>query len=305
MLGELQQQAATDPLNVGTLLSWMSAHGQAAEARAWAANLPAPITQVPVVALRLAEANLRLADWAALESLTKDAQWGDVEILRLAFLCRALRETGQEDAAAIQWRAALANAKKNPSILPQTTDMLAAWGWGKERRELLWVAADLSKEVGWALRSLYQDYMAAGETNNLLRVATKMAELEPKSPDVQNNVACLLLLLNRHAVTPFATDSAFVSARDLYQRFPTDPRYVSTYAYALHVRGNSAEALKIMQTLRQEQLAEPATALYYGVLLSARGEVAEAAKYLALAAGNAKLLPEEKQLLEEARLAAR
>ena len=120
-----------------------------------------------------------------------------------------------------------------------------------------------------------------------------------------NNVACLLLLLNRHAVTPFATDSAFVSARDLYQRFPTDPRYVSTYAYALHVRGNSAEALKIMQTLRQEQLAEPATALYYGVLLSARGEVAEAAKYLALAAGNAKLLPEEKQLLEEARLAAR
>jgi hypothetical protein len=55
-----------------------------------------------------------------------------------------------------------------------------------------------------------------------------------------------------------------------------------------------------MQSLPKDKLEKPATAAYYGVLLAAKGERAEAARFLDLAK-DADLLPEEKNLVREAR----
>jgi hypothetical protein len=58
-----------------------------------------------------------------------------------------------------------------------------------------------------------------------------------------------------------------------------------------------------MQTLKPEQLREPSVARYHGILLVAAERGEEAGEYLALGEKGF-LLPEEKALLDEAKMRA-
>ena len=111
---------------------------------------------------------------------------------------------------------------------------------------------------------------------------------------MQNNIAQLSLLLNLNA------DRGHRLARDLHEREPKNPVYASTYAFALHAKGDTKKALAVMNTLTAEQLRQPEIAAYYGIILAAAGEHAKAAEYLDLGE-KAGLLPEEKALVEKAR----
>ena len=71
--------------------------------------------------------------------------------------------------------------------------------------------------------------------------------------------------------------------RQLYTERPDHAIIASTYAFALHLRGNTREGLAVLQKLKPEALEDPPVALYYGVLLSASGQAAQARKYLDLA----------------------
>ena len=92
----------------------------------------------------------------------------------------------------------------------------------------------------------------------------------------------------------------YEQAKELYTERPDHAVIASTYAFALHLRGNTPEALSVLQKLKPEALEDPSVALYYGVMLSASGQPDQARKYLGLAQPT-KLLPEEKHLLEVAR----
>ena len=91
-------------------------------------------------------------------------------------------------------------------------------------------------------------------------------------------------------------------AREVHQQAPTNSFYAATYAYSLYVQGKKAEALKVMQQLKPEELDRPSTAGYYGLMLKAAGDNAKAAIYLEKAA-KAQLLPEEKKLFAQAKTA--
>jgi Flp pilus assembly protein TadD len=110
---------------------------------------------------------------------------------------------------------------------------------------------------------------------------------------VQNNFAQLSLLLNLNA------DRGQKIAREVYEQDPKNPAYASTYAFALHVAGDTKKGLKILETLTPEQLHKPEIAAYYGILLAAAGD-ARAAEFLDLGE-KATLLPQEKALIEKAR----
>ncbi len=86
-------------------------------------------------------------------------------------------------------------------------------------------------------------------------------------------------------------------AREVYLAATNNPTFVSTHAYALHLRGQSAEALRLMQTLPEKELERPGVATYYAVLLAANGQRDKAAPFVALAE-KGRPLPEEKRLLE-------
>ena len=102
----------------------------------------------------------------------------------------------------------------------------------------------------------------------------------------------LLLSLN--------TDRGQTLARDVYEKDPKNPTYVSTYAFALYLKGEAPKARKLFAALTDAQLHEPAIALYYGIILAAVGDGDRAAEFLDLGQ-KASLLPEEKALLEKAR----
>jgi len=89
-------------------------------------------------------------------------------------------------------------------------------------------------------------------------------------------------------------------AREVYTRCPTNASCISTYAYSQLLQKHPAEALKTMEQIKPDQLENPSLAAYYGVILEAAGKRDQARHYLDLAA-KAKLLPEERKLVEAAK----
>jgi len=101
------------------------------------------------------------------------------------------------------------------------------------------------------------------------------------------------LLLNAKELRPHDL------ARDVYKKAPTNAAYASTYAFSLHLQKKNEEALKVFDGLKPEQLAAPAVAVYYVLVLRAIGDDARVSKYLEIAR-RASLLPEERKLLQQA-----
>ena len=89
-------------------------------------------------------------------------------------------------------------------------------------------------------------------------------------------------------------------ARELYEKEPANAAYASTYAFALYSQDDLDKALKVLNSLADAQLHQPEIAAYYGIILVAAGEQARAREFLDLGE-KAKLLPEEKALVEKAR----
>jgi L-asparaginase/Glu-tRNA(Gln) amidotransferase subunit D len=61
-----------------------------------------------------------------------------------------------------------------------------------------------------------------------------------------------------------------------------------------------AEALKVIEQLKPQELQNPSIAGYYGLILKATGNTTKAKAYLE-AASKARLLPEEKKLFDQAK----
>ena len=110
---------------------------------------------------------------------------------------------------------------------------------------------------------------------------------------LQNNLAQISLLVG------VDTDRARKIATNIYQKEPTNAAYASTYAFSLFSRGDAAKAVAVMDTLGEDRLRKPEVATYYGVFLAGAGD-ARAPEFLALA-DSAKLLPEEKTLVDQAK----
>jgi len=121
----------------------------------------------------------------------------------------------------------------------------------------------------------------------------RLADLVPTDRRIQNNLAQLRLLLSADM------DRARKVAAEVYLKEPSNPDYVSTYAFALYTKGDASGALKVMNGLSESQLRNPSMAAYYGIVLAAVGENDKAREYLKLAA-SAKLLPEERALVTKA-----
>jgi predicted Zn-dependent protease len=155
------------------------------------------------------------------------------------------------------------------------------------------VAKDPANGDG-ALRALYAHFAEEGATQDLYRVLLHQEQFRPNDKTVQNNLAQLSLLLNLNV------DRGQRLARELYEKEPQNPVYVSTYAFALFHGGDARKAAQLMHSLGDEQLRRPELAAYYGIMLAAAGEHERAAEYLDLGE-KAGLLPEERALLERAR----
>lgn len=294
-LAQAKTAAAGSAALVAELITWMNRHDLAADALAWSRHLDSKITHLQPVPLAVAESLSCMRDWPALESFVGDAKWGEYESLRLAVQSHALRHLGDNASsaeAATLWRAALKAAQSRPEQLATIAKLAEGWSYRAEAAEALWQLANGSSGAKEALGALQRIYKQTHDSRGLLRVAKRALELNPNDLVAANNCASLGLLLNSDA-------SAHRSAERLYTEHPTNAAFTATYAFALHMEGRTADALRVIERLKEQQLREPALAAYYVVMLAANGNAQRARAFLP-AAERANLLPEEQSLLADA-----
>jgi thioredoxin-like negative regulator of GroEL len=293
-LEEMKTASADDPERAAALLTWMNMHKRATDAVAWSATLPPGIMSQKLVQIALSDAFVAAKDWAGLQRLVNSGNWGTVDFLRNALHARALREMGNGPDSAVQWNETLKKIAADPRQALTLAETVEKWGWRAEAIELLWLIAKDQLKGDDALRVLYGYFAKNGDAQNLYRVLLHQSELHPDDRNVQNNLAQLSLLLNLNA------DRGQKVAREVYEKDPKNPAYASTYAFALHVQGDTKKALKVLESLTPEQLHQPGIAAYYGIMLAATGDNARAGEFLDLGE-KATLLPQEKELMEKAR----
>jgi hypothetical protein len=272
----------------------MNMNNLSREAIEWSTKLAPGVIGHKLVQIALSDSFVAAKDWVGLQRLVNSGNWGTVDFLRNAISARALREQGNDPESAAQWNEAKKKVTANSRHIMMLAETVEKWGWRNEAIDLLWLVAKDPVKGDEALGTLYRYFAKNADTENLYRVLLHRLELHPNDRNVQNNYAQISLLLNLN------TERAQKIAREIYEKEPANPAYVSTYAFALHAQGEAKKAAKVMEALTPEQLRQPEIAAYYGIILAAAGDHARAAEFLDLSEA-ASLLPQEKALVEKAR----
>jgi tetratricopeptide (TPR) repeat protein len=295
-LEQLRAKAAASPRETAELITWLNRQGLGQVALHWASTLPAQITNAHPVPLAVAESYSFLQDWNGLRDFVEGKNWGEVDALRLAVQSHALHRLGPADRPSMQaqtvWASALQAAQNRPEQLLAIAQLAEGWGYHAEAEEAWWKLANSSERGKTALAALQRLYKTKQDTHGLLRVAKRALELNPNDLVAANNCANLGLLLN-------SDSTARRLATKLHSEHPTNGVFAATYAFALHTEGKSAEGLRVMESLKEEELRDPTIAAYYVVMLVDSGNLERARSFLANAE-RASLLPEERQLLSSA-----
>ncbi len=293
-LGTLQGQAKTNSLQAADLVSRMTALGLGIEAIAWSQTLPGEIRNGMPLPVMVADSYSVTKQWRQMEQFLTEQNWREQDYLRQALLALALRNQNALDVAEIHWKDAVQKGAERPELILMLTRLASGWGWTNETETLLWRAARQFPKERWPIESLQNNYTRMRSTRGLFEVNTLLLQREPTNAVVQNNWAALAFLLQTNLA------KAHQLARQVYERDTNNSGFVSTYAWSLQLQGQTAGALKVIETLNPSELAKPSIASYYGAVLAAAGQSDKARQYLAKAE-TARILPEELNLVAQAR----
>jgi tetratricopeptide (TPR) repeat protein len=293
-LGKFQAEAAAEVARVAELATWQMTRLGPDSTLSWFARLPAVTRTNTPVALVTAEAYMALKQWKNLQTTLEPLNWGDLELMRHAYLARALRGQDLASSAKTEWEQSMKLAGGNKNALTMLLRMTAQWRWENEAEEILWAIVNRFPAEKWAVAALNQAFYMSGRTRSLMGLYSQLAKTNPKDLDLQNNLAMAALLLDAQEIKPHDI------ARDVYAKANTNASYASTYAFSLYLQDKPKEALQIFQKIDPKKLEDPSNANYYGLILKAAGNPAEAKKYFALGA-KAPMLPEEKKLFDKAK----
>jgi predicted Zn-dependent protease len=292
-LRDIQSLTATNAMAAAEVASWMSANSLANQAILWLTNLAPAIQAQSSVRLATAAGFLAESNWPALRGFTAQSEWGEADFLRQAYLAHAWSELGEPLFANSAWQGAVSQAQGRIGPLTTLLKLAGRWELKDEQQDLLWEITRSFPREQWAWRELEREYVATGNTRKLNELLFSLLPFFSGNVEIKNNLAATSLLLKTNS------SQAGVWAKEVFLLNTNDPVGASTYAFALHQQGRTAEGLLVLEHLNQQLLEQPATALYYGVLLAAAGRADQASHFLHLAQADPQLLPEEKQLLLE------
>ena len=292
-LASAQQKALGDRKYAGALLLWMSSDGLAQDGLRWVLERNPKLGQSPELRPAIAGCYLTLMNWDALLAITQKGEWGPVEYVRHTYRSRAFREKPERALASTEWDLAVNAANGQLDALSWLAQMAAEWKWLDENVQSLWAVLNKAPESRWAIEALQKSYLERNDTAGLRRVALHLVKIDPANENAKNDFALASLLLNTE------TERATKIARELYTKHPENAAFNSTYAFAMHLTGRTAEALEILEKLPPQSLEEPAIAAYYGIMLAANYSPEKASRYLGIGR-RATLLREEKDLVTKA-----
>jgi thioredoxin-like negative regulator of GroEL len=296
-LPELEKKAAGNGKDLVMLLSWMNQSSLNLLALDFLKTVNPELLKTWPVPMAVADIYVRLQEWTHLEQALNGADWRNFEFARHAYMARALRGEDKSAGAEREWSLATKGAAVGSEPTMMLLRLTAMWGWRAEETDLLWALTKYPDKEKEAIQALYVYYQKNRDSQGLYRVLVRLTEDNPGNLDTQNNLAQISLLLD------VKTQEARRMAAEVYHKVPGNPAYATTYAYALLTKGDTQAAAKVMATLSEEQLKDPAVSAYYGLCLAAVKDP-RAGKFLD-AGDKAKLLPEERVLLDKARTSIR
>jgi predicted Zn-dependent protease len=288
-----QSEAATNQSKIYELATWEMAKISTKETLAWLRTLPLNMQTNQPATLLIAECCTATKDWKGLQVWLEKQHWAEMEFLRHAFLSQGLREQGLADTAKTEWEQALKSGNAHEQSLVMLFRLAAQWNRVNDAEDLLWTIVNRYPREKWARRTLTLALLEGGQTRSLMQLFDQELKRSPSDLAAMNNLASIALLLDAKELKPYDL------ARQVYQQVPTNASFASTYAFSLYQQKKTAEALKVMQQLKPQELDIPSIAGYYGVILKAAGDGANAKIYLGKAA-KARLLPEERKLFAQA-----
>lgn len=293
-LKETQQKAMERPVYIGELASWLNQYGFSSQSITWLRGLPRETSSQALIPLAMADSYAALKQWKELEDYLEGEQWSGMEHIRIAMLSYAIKNQADKERAVFSWDRAVRLASEDASALNTLAQVALNWGWVIEAEQVLWRSATKFPKQIWSLMVLQNFYTVRRDTAGLRRVYQTLMQRDPKDKLARNNFAMVSLL------SGYEVPIAHGYAAELYAAEPTNPIFASTYAFSLHLQGKSNEGLAVLRALKPAELADPAFAVYYGVLLAAAGEIKASKEYLGLA-DKAILLPEEVALVASAK----
>lgn len=293
-LNEMRRQLAAvgdDQTSAHYYLNWMMGKGWIDETRELFQDLPPSLREAPVLSILHGQAMVQGGRWATFGETFAQADWAELDFLRLAYLARALEISGAPGVEVDQrWNesvAALGERLDSMELLARTADL---WGWG-ERTVPLW--RRLSKAGPRSLNALQQ--LAAWhrrqrEGRPLHDVYRDALRLAPGSLPIQNNYATYSLLLGEDV------EAAHQLAERLYREHPEMPAVVGTYAQSLLLRDRADEALAALHQLKDRDREASDLALVEARALVALDRYAAARTVLERVNPDDLVLEEEDQL---------
>jgi Flp pilus assembly protein TadD len=293
-LAGVQQEAANDSRKTYELVMWQVARSGPVQALAWLKGLPAETQTNQPGALLIAHCLTVAQDWRGLQASLDRQYWAELDFVRRAYLSLALRGQNLTSSSQIEWKTAFKATGVRKENLIMLLRLAASWNWVSEVEELLWTVIHNFPAEKWAEEALSRNLLMGGRTRSLMTLYSQQTKLSASDLSARNNLAMTALLLNAKELRPHDL------ALEVYKKAPTNSAYASTYAFSLYLRNKHEDALKVFERLKPEQLEEPAVAFYYALVLQAAGQAAQAKKYLE-SADRARLLPEERKLLQQAK----
>jgi predicted Zn-dependent protease len=260
----------------------------------WVLKRTPKLGRSPELGPSIAGCYLTLMDWDALLSITQKGEWKSVDYVRHAYRSRAFHERSASSFARTEWDLAVNTAHGQIDALTWLARMASEWKWtGDEVEQTLWAVLNKAPGTRWAIELLQKSYLEQNNTPGLRQIALHLVNTDPADENAQNDFALASILLN------VERDRAIRIARDLYTKHPDNAAFNSTYAFALHSTGLTAEGLEVLETLPPERLEDPTIAAYYGIMLAASNSADKAHHFLEIGRKGS-LLPEERQLVADA-----
>lgn len=296
-LDDVEKSALSRPADLAALLSWMSQSNLNLVALEYIKAFPPDVSQKWPVVPAIAEVYTRLNDWRKLETTLTSAKWGESDFLRHAYLALAAEKESKPAVREREWSAAIKGAGGSSESAMMLFRTISPWHWEAETVDLLWTLTSYPDKKAEAFATLYQLYSKKNDTQGLYKLLLRLHQSDPNDLNIANNLAQVSLLLNADVA------SARKLAADVYAKGPTNPVYVTTYAYALLSKGDARAGAKVIESLPPGQLQNPAVSAYYGFCLAALKDP-RAEEFLERGRA-APLLPEEKALLEKAEASVR
>lgn len=290
----VQQEAAHDVQKIRTLASWEMDKVGPAHVLSWLLSLPSNVRTNPAVALAATDCYVALQDWAGLQSSLQRQYWDEMEFLRHALLARSMRGQNLVSSSKAEWDRAVKIVSGRKEGLVMLLRLAGQWKWLSESEDLLWTIVNNYPGEDWAFRALSQALFMSGRTRSLMSLYSQQAKANHADHAIKNNLAMCALLLDARELNPHQL------AREVYENLPANAACAATYAFSLHLQSKSAEALKVLQQLKPDELEDPSIAGYYGLILKASGHKEKVGSYLDRGL-KARLLPEERKLFEKAR----